>query len=82
MKLVAIQRFNCGFFVLNRLIELTYQVLEAMVERARFLTRTGQWTEAFVGYDAVLARPKISTGKKMDALMEKARVSFFNLVYA
>jgi hypothetical protein len=54
--------------------------LDSLFEKARFYTKIGQWTEAFTVYDEILAKPKSSTGKKIDALMEKARISSFNMV--
>ena len=54
--------------------------MDALFAKSRFFTKTGEWTLAFSTYDEILAKPKSSTGKKIDALMEKSRICFFNTV--
>eukprot|EP00560_Eucampia_antarctica_P002004 CAMPEP_0197834426 /NCGR_PEP_ID=MMETSP1437-20131217/22337_1 /TAXON_ID=49252 ORGANISM="Eucampia antarctica, Strain CCMP1452" /NCGR_SAMPLE_ID=MMETSP1437 /ASSEMBLY_ACC=CAM_ASM_001096 /LENGTH=410 /DNA_ID=CAMNT_0043439093 /DNA_START=196 /DNA_END=1428 /DNA_ORIENTATION=+ len=53
------------------------EVLDARFEIARFAAKSLSKDEALNAYDKVLALPKLSSGKKMDALMESARVSSF-----
>jgi 26S proteasome regulatory subunit N7 len=53
------------------------EVLDAMFNKARFFSKVGDWTSSFAAYDDILKRVKLSTGKKIDATMEKARISFF-----
>jgi 26S proteasome regulatory subunit N7 len=48
-----------------------------MFEKARFYLKTGSWTEAYAAYDLVINKPKTSTGKRIDANMEKARIALF-----
>jgi len=55
------------------------EVLDCMFLRARHYTKVGEWSDAFVAFDAIIAKPKVSTGKKIDATMEKARISLFSL---
>lgn len=54
------------------------EIIESLIARARFLTKTGEWTAAYAVYDDILARPKTVTSKKLDALMEKCRIALFN----
>lgn len=58
------------------------EVLDALFAKARFYSKTGAWTAAVTVYDEILAKPKSSTGKKIDSIMEKARIAFFDLVSA
>lgn len=48
-----------------------------MFAKARFLSVVGSWADAFVAYDEILKKVKLSTGKKIDATMEKARICLF-----
>lgn len=57
-----------------------YQVMDAMFARARSHAATGNCAEAFIAYEDILAKEKTSTGKKIDATLEQARVAFFCLV--
>jgi hypothetical protein len=50
-----------------------------MFSKARFLSSVGDWTDSVTAYDDILKRPKLSTGKKIDATMEKARIALFLL---
>ena len=54
--------------------------MDTLFAKARFYTKTSDWTKAIEVYDEILAKPKSSTGKKIDAIMEKSRISFFNMV--
>lgn len=56
------------------------EVLDCMIARAKFLSQTGDWEEALKALDAILAKEKTSTGKKIDAVMEKAKIALFNMV--
>jgi 26S proteasome regulatory subunit N7 len=53
------------------------QVIDAQFAKARHFSRIGDWTSAFSSYDDILKRPKLSTGKKIDATMEKCRIAIF-----
>ena len=53
------------------------EVLEARFEVARFAAKSLSKEEALEAYEKVLALPKLSSGKTMDALMEQARVASF-----
>lgn len=53
------------------------EVLDAMFAKARLLAKIGDPANAFIAYDAILNKEKITTGRKIDAMMEKARVAFF-----
>jgi 26S proteasome regulatory subunit N7 len=53
------------------------EVLEARFEVARFAAKCMTKEEALDAYDKVLALPKLSSGKVMDALMESSRVASF-----
>lgn len=54
------------------------EVLDCMFEKARYCTKIGSWKEAYDSYDLILKKEKTSTGKKIDAQMEKAQVALFN----
>lgn len=53
------------------------EVLDARMEVAKFAAKTMSKEKTLDMYNQVLALPKLSSGKKMDALMEYARVSCF-----
>jgi len=54
------------------------EVLEARFEVARFAAKSLSKDEALEAYDKVLALPKLSSGKTIDAMMEQARVASFH----
>ena len=54
------------------------EVLDARFEIARFAAKSLSKEEALEAYEKVLALPKLSSGKTMDALMESARVASFH----
>jgi 26S proteasome regulatory subunit N7 len=53
------------------------EVLDATFEVAKFAAKSLSKEKALEMYDKVLAFPKLSSGKQMDALMECARVASF-----
>ena len=53
------------------------EVLDARVAVARYCAQCLNPTAALEAYQKVMDLPKLSTGKKMDALMESARLAFF-----
>lgn len=53
------------------------EVLDARLEIARFAAKSLSKEEALEAYEKVLALPKLSSGKKIDALMEESRVASF-----
>jgi hypothetical protein len=54
--------------------------MDSLFSKARFFAKIGEWADSVKIYDEILAKPKSSTGKKLDALMDKARIAFFNKV--
>ena len=56
------------------------QVMDALFARARLHAATGNCPAASAAYEEILAKEKTSTGKKIDATLEQARVAFFCLV--
>ena len=54
------------------------EVLDARFEVARFAAKSLSKDEALEAYDKVFALPKLSSGKKIDCLMESARVALFH----
>eukprot|EP01033_Poteriospumella_lacustris_P002597 gene2597-1890_t len=55
------------------------EVLDGMFSKARYQAKIGQFDASLQTYDAIIAKPKTVTGKKIDANMEKARVLLFTL---
>jgi 26S proteasome regulatory subunit N7 len=53
------------------------EVMDARVEIARFAAKSLSETEALEAYTKLIDLPKISSGKKIDALMETSRVASF-----
>lgn len=53
-------------------------VLDMMFEKARYLLSIGSWSEAYEAYKAILEKEKTSTGKKIDANMEMAKIALIN----
>jgi len=51
-----------------------------MFAKARYLAKIGSWPEALAAFDEIIAKEKTSTGKKIDATMEKAKIALFNMV--
>ena len=54
------------------------EVLDARFDVARFAAKSLSKEEALEAYDKVFALPKLSSGKKIDCLMESARVALFH----
>mmetsp|Transcript_14606 Transcript_14606/g.31664 ORF Transcript_14606/g.31664 Transcript_14606/m.31664 type:complete len:441 (+) Transcript_14606:76-1398(+) len=54
------------------------EVLDARFDVARFAAKSLSKDEALDAYEKVLALPKLSSGKKIDCLMEGARVALFH----
>ena len=59
---------------------LVQQVLDALFARARHFATIGDCDEAFAAYDVILSLKKLSSGKKIDATLERTRVAFFVMV--
>ena len=55
------------------------QVIDGMFAKARHFSKVGSWSSAMSAYEDILNRPKLSSGKKIDATMEKARIAIFLL---
>ena len=53
------------------------EVLDARFEVARLAAKSFSRDEALEAYEKVLALPKLSSGKTMDALMESSRIASF-----
>ena len=55
------------------------EVIDVLFEKARFLSRIGS-RDAFAAFDAVIETKKTTSGKRIDAHMEKARLHLFFMV--
>eukprot|EP00904_Undaria_pinnatifida_P012431 jgi/Undpi1/8318/HiC_scaffold_25.g10787.m1 len=55
------------------------EVLEAQFEKAKLCARIGDKAAAYEAYDTIAEKAKISTGKKIDAIMARTRVALFHL---
>lgn len=55
------------------------EVLDAQFEKAKLCARIGDKVAAYAAYDVIAEKAKISTGKKIDAIMSKTRVALFHL---
>jgi hypothetical protein len=51
-----------------------------MFLKARTLSKFGNWNEADLALDEILNKPKISTGKKIDAMIDKAKNALLSMV--
>jgi 26S proteasome regulatory subunit N7 len=56
------------------------EVLDLMFAKAQHFCKIGAWAEASAAYDAILAKEKTSTGKKIDATMAQTRIAMFEMV--
>ena len=56
------------------------EVLDALFGIASFHARVGDKEEAYTAFDIIVDKPKVSTGKKIDASMAKLRVALFFMV--
>jgi 26S proteasome regulatory subunit N7 len=54
------------------------ETIDALLARARYFTRIGDFVQANTVYDDILNRPKTITSKKLDAMMEKCRMALFS----
>eukprot|EP00752_Nemacystus_decipiens_P006181 g5578.t1 len=55
------------------------EVLDAQFEMAKMWAKIGDKAEAYAAYDLITEKAKISTGRKIDAMMAKTRVALFHL---
>ncbi|CAM9727403.1 unnamed protein product, partial [Hapterophycus canaliculatus] len=55
------------------------EVLDAQFELAKMYARIGDKAPAYAAYDTISEKAKISTGKKIDAIMARTRVALFHL---
>jgi hypothetical protein len=53
------------------------EVMDARAELARFAAKSMSVQDALEAYEKLLELPKISSGKKIDAMMESARIASF-----
>jgi 26S proteasome regulatory subunit N7 len=53
------------------------EVMDARVAIARFAAKSLNEEEALAAYKKLLDLPKVSSGKKIDAMMESSRVASF-----
>ena len=53
------------------------EILDALIAREKFYARIGNKAAAYAAADEILNKPKISTGKKIDAIMDKVRLGLF-----
>lgn len=56
------------------------ELLDAQFAKARCYARIGDKEKAYEAFDEIIQKEKVSTGKKIDATMDKARVAMFWLV--
>jgi hypothetical protein len=56
------------------------QLLDALFAKARHYATIGDCEEATKAYDEILNLKKITSGKKIDATLDKMRVAFFVMV--
>jgi len=52
-------------------------VLDCLFAKARLYATIGDCDEAYKAYDSIIEKKKVSSGKKIDATLEKIRVAFF-----
>ena len=55
------------------------EVLDAQFEKAKLCARIGDKAAAYAAYNTIAEKAKISTGKKIDAIMAKTRVALFHM---
>lgn len=55
------------------------EVLDAQFEKAKMYARIGDKVAAYAAYNTIAEKAKISTGKKIDAVMAKTRVALFHM---
>jgi 26S proteasome regulatory subunit N7 len=55
------------------------EVLDSLFAKARHYSKIGSWEESLFAYDVILKKEKTSTGKKIDATMEMARIELFRM---
>lgn len=55
------------------------EVVDALFAKARHLAAIGDHAESHATFTLLLAKPKVVTGKKIDALMEEAKMALFSL---
>ena len=53
------------------------EVLDSLFSKATHFSKIGSWDASIAVYDEILNKPKITTGKKIDAIMAKARIAFY-----
>jgi hypothetical protein len=51
-----------------------------MILKGKEYAKTGCWKEADAVFDEILSKPKTSTGKKIDVIMDKAKMALFSMV--
>ena len=72
----VLQLFVCVPFVNNS------QLLDFYLKQGRYFARIGEWAQANKSYDAILNKAKVTSGRKIDAHFEKAKIALFNSVSA
>jgi len=55
------------------------EVLESLFSKATHYSKVGSWDLSIGVYDEILNKPKTTTGKKIDALMAKARIALYRM---
>lgn len=53
------------------------EVLDVQFAKARYLSQIGSWKAALNNYDIILEGKKTTSGKKIDASLEKCRIALF-----
>ena len=55
------------------------EVLDLMFNKAAHYTKIGSWSAACSAFDEIIEKEKVSSGKKLDAVMSKCRIALFNM---
>ena len=55
------------------------EVIDGLFAKAKHHAKIGNWTDASALLDEVIGKKKCSTGKKIDATMEKAKMALFTM---
>ncbi len=55
------------------------EVLDLMFNKAAHYTKVGSWDAACDAFDEIIKKEKVSSGKKLDAVMSKIRIALFNM---
>ena len=54
--------------------------LDAMLKKGRYHARIGEWAQATALFETIAKKDKATSGRKIDAHFERAKVALFNSV--